>query len=93
LFGALSRRLLSGGGQGRGGSGGGVGSDFHINKKQIAKDLNEQVLRSEQETLCDIIKTRAADILEESDLKNMKSSEPQSIANSLHSMATKQYRP
>jgi len=48
-----NRRLLWGGGQGSGGSGGGFGSGFHknktmINNKQIAKDLNEQILRSEQ---------------------------------------------
>ena len=65
LFGAASRRLLSGcGGQGGGGAGGGVGSDFHENKKlidnkQIAIRLNKQILSSDTETLCGIIKTRA----------------------------------
>jgi hypothetical protein len=67
LFGAASRRLLSGGGgRGGGGTGGGVGSDLHKNKeridnKQIAKKINELILSSETGTLCDIIKTRAAD--------------------------------
>jgi hypothetical protein len=49
FLGAASRRLLSGGGRrGGGGRSGGVGSDFHKNKKliynnQIAKKLIEQI--------------------------------------------------
>jgi hypothetical protein len=57
---------VGGGGRGVGGTGGGVGSDFHKNKKmisnkQIAIDLNKHILSSDTETLCAIIKTRAAD--------------------------------
>ena len=53
------------GGQGGGGTNGGVGSDFHkninqIDNKQVPIHLNEQILSSDTETLCDIIKTRAA---------------------------------
>ena len=67
LFGAASTRLLSGGGgRGGGGTDGGLGSDLHKNKKrldnkQIAQKLNEHILSSDTETLCDIIKTRAAE--------------------------------
>jgi hypothetical protein len=45
---------------------GGLASDFHKNKKQIdnkevEKHVNEETLRSDTETLSDIIKTRAVD--------------------------------
>ena len=126
LFGAASRRLLSGGGgRGGGGTGGRGGSDLHKNEKRIdnkhiAKHLNAQILSSDTETLCDIIKTRAADfnhvnvatalrkaleaprhrvprdimgILEESAFRNMQDFDSRSIANSLHTMAKKKYRP
>jgi hypothetical protein len=63
---ALLEGGVGGGGRGGRGTGGGVGSDFHNNKqiarhKQIAIDLNKHILSSDTETLCDIIKTRAAD--------------------------------
>ena len=67
FLGAASRRLLSGGGGRRGGgTGARVGSDFHktkklINNKQIAIHLNRQILSSDTETLCGIIKARAED--------------------------------
>jgi len=95
-------------------------NEKRIDNKHIAKHLNAQILSSGTETLCDIIKTRAADfnhvnvatalrkaleaprhrvprdimgILEESALRNMKNFEPRNIANSLHTMAKRKYRP
>ncbi len=117
--------MSGGGGRGGGGTCGGVGSDLHKNKKridnkQIAKKINELILSSDTETLCDIIKTRAADFdhvnvatalrkaleaprhsvprdimvtLEESYLRNMQNFEARNIANTLHTMAKKKYRP
>jgi len=69
FLGAASRRLLCAEPVSpplRGGTGGRVGSDFHktkklINNKQIAILLNRQILSSDTDTLCGIIKTRAAD--------------------------------
>jgi len=58
--------LSVGGGRGGGKTGGGLDSDLHRNKKridnkQIPKNLNKKILSSDTETLCGIIKARAAE--------------------------------